>query len=62
MGMDVGGNKGGAMATMNVVPLIDILLVLLIIFMGNHAFDAEGSGRAGTAAGAAEPGYATASG
>ncbi len=32
MGMDV-GNKGGAMATMNVVPLIDILLVLLIIFM-----------------------------
>jgi biopolymer transport protein ExbD len=33
MGMDVGSNKGGAMATMNVVPLIDILLVLLIIFM-----------------------------
>src|SRR5580704_5345315 len=32
MGMDV-GTKGGAMATMNVVPLIDILLVLLIIFM-----------------------------
>jgi biopolymer transport protein TolR len=33
MGMDVGGRKGGAMASMNVVPLIDILLVLLIIFM-----------------------------
>jgi biopolymer transport protein TolR len=33
MGMDVGGKKGGSMASMNVVPLIDILLVLLIIFM-----------------------------
>ena len=33
MGMEVGGKKGGAMASMNVVPLIDILLVLLIIFM-----------------------------
>lgn len=33
MGMDVGGSKGGSMASMNVVPLIDILLVLLIIFM-----------------------------
>jgi biopolymer transport protein TolR len=33
MGMDVGGNKGGAIASMNVVPLIDVLLVLLIIFM-----------------------------
>jgi biopolymer transport protein TolR len=32
MGMSVGDNKGGAMAEMNVVPLIDILLVLLIIF------------------------------
>jgi biopolymer transport protein TolR len=32
MGMDV-GSKGGSMATMNVVPLIDILLVLIIIFM-----------------------------
>jgi biopolymer transport protein ExbD len=31
--MDVGGKKGGSMASMNVVPLIDILLVLLIIFM-----------------------------
>jgi biopolymer transport protein TolR len=33
MGMDVGGKEGGSMATMNVVPLIDILLVLIIIFM-----------------------------
>jgi biopolymer transport protein ExbD len=33
MGMEVGERKGGAMADMNVVPLIDILLVLLIIFM-----------------------------
>lgn len=32
MGMRVGGN-GGAFAEMNVVPLIDILLVLLVIFM-----------------------------
>jgi biopolymer transport protein ExbD/biopolymer transport protein TolR len=28
-----GGNKGGAMSDMNVTPLIDVLLVLLIIFM-----------------------------
>ena len=33
MAMDVGGKKGGLMADMNIVPLIDILLVLLIIFM-----------------------------
>ncbi|HYL09978.1 MAG TPA: biopolymer transporter ExbD [Candidatus Acidoferrales bacterium] len=33
MGIQVGGSKGGAMADMNVVPLIDILLVLIIIFM-----------------------------
>ena len=32
MGMSV-GTKGSAMAEMNIVPLIDILLVLLIIFM-----------------------------
>jgi len=32
MGMDVGAKKG-SIASMNVVPLIDILLVLLIIFM-----------------------------
>jgi biopolymer transport protein TolR len=33
MGMEVGGKKGGPMATMNIIPLIDILLVLIIIFM-----------------------------
>jgi biopolymer transport protein TolR len=33
MGMDVGSSSSGAMATPNVVPLIDILLVLIIIFM-----------------------------
>jgi biopolymer transport protein TolR len=33
MGMQVGESHGGAIAEMNVVPLIDILLVLLIIFM-----------------------------
>jgi biopolymer transport protein TolR len=32
MAMQVGGSKG-ALAEMNVVPLIDILLVLIIIFM-----------------------------
>jgi len=33
MAIQVGSGKGGAIADMNVVPLIDILLVLLIIFM-----------------------------
>ena len=33
MGMDVGTCSGGSMASPNVVPLIDILLVLIIIFM-----------------------------
>jgi biopolymer transport protein TolR len=32
MGMNVGG-KGGTVAEVNVVPLIDILLALLVIFM-----------------------------
>jgi biopolymer transport protein TolR len=32
MGMG-GGNKGGAMSDINITPMIDILLVLLIIFM-----------------------------
>jgi biopolymer transport protein TolR len=31
--MDVGGKKGGAKSDINVTPLIDIVLVLLIIFM-----------------------------
>src|SRR5258708_203292 len=33
MGIDVGGESGGALSNPNVVPLIDILLVLIIIFM-----------------------------
>jgi len=33
MGLQVGGSKGGIFVEMNVVPLIDILLVLLVIFM-----------------------------
>jgi biopolymer transport protein TolR len=33
MGMQVGDSKRGVLAEMNVVPLIDVLLVLLIIFM-----------------------------
>jgi len=33
MGISLGGEKHGTMAEMNVVPLIDILLVLLVIFM-----------------------------
>ena len=33
MAMDVGGKKGGARSDINVTPLIDVVLVLLIIFM-----------------------------
>ena len=33
MAMAVGGSKGGTMVNLNVTPLIDVLLVLLIIFM-----------------------------
>src|SRR5207245_5961088 len=33
MGIEVGGEGHGALFTPNVVPLIDILLVLIIIFM-----------------------------
>jgi biopolymer transport protein TolR len=33
MAMEVGQKSGGSMASPNVVPLIDILLVLIIIFM-----------------------------
>ncbi len=33
MGMSVGGSKGGAQSEINVTPLVDICLVLLIIFM-----------------------------
>lgn len=33
MGMGVGGKKGGPTADINMTPMIDVLLVLLIIFM-----------------------------
>ena len=33
MGMNVGGGSGGPMADINVTPLVDVVLVLLIIFM-----------------------------
>jgi biopolymer transport protein ExbD len=33
MGAKVGGKKQGAMAEINVTPLVDVVLVLLIIFM-----------------------------
>src|SRR5689334_3837658 len=33
MSMDVGGSKGGPMASINVTPLADVMIVLLIIFM-----------------------------
>ncbi len=33
MSMAVGGKKGGAMADINVTPLADVMIVLLIIFM-----------------------------
>lgn len=33
MGMDAGGSDGGPKSTINMTPLIDVLLVLLIIFM-----------------------------
>lgn len=33
MGMDVGGAKGGLKSDINVTPLVDVMLVLLIIMM-----------------------------
>jgi len=33
MSMNVGGSKGGSMADINVTPMADIMIVLLIIFM-----------------------------
>ncbi len=33
MGASVGNNKGGAKSEINVTPLVDVVLVLLIIFM-----------------------------
>ena len=33
MSMDVGGAKGGVKSEINVTPLVDVMLVLLVIFM-----------------------------
>ena len=33
MSMDVGGNKGGVKSDINVTPMVDVMLVLLIIMM-----------------------------
>jgi biopolymer transport protein ExbD len=33
MGISAGGSKGGARSEMNVTPLVDVVLVLLVIFM-----------------------------
>ena len=33
MGMDIGGKSGGPKSEINVTPLVDVVLVLLIIFM-----------------------------
>ncbi len=33
MSMSAGGNEGGPMSEINVTPLVDVMLVLLIIFM-----------------------------
>ena len=33
MSFSTGGDEGGAMVSMNLVPLIDVMLVLLILFI-----------------------------
>jgi biopolymer transport protein ExbD len=33
MAMQVGGDEGGAIATINTTPLVDVMLVMLIIFL-----------------------------
>jgi len=33
MAMNVGGEEGGAIASINTTPLVDVMLVLLIIFL-----------------------------
>ena len=62
MAMDLGGAKGGVKSDINVTPLVDVMLVLLIIMMlvapllaaGRHRHAAEG-GQHGRQAGDAGP-------
>ncbi len=54
MGMAVGGKKG-SMAEPNIVPLIDVLLVLIIIFMVITPTTPQGAGCARSAALSAQP-------
>jgi hypothetical protein len=45
MGMSGGGGGGGLQSEINVTPMVDIMLVLLIIFMvlhGGHAVPSAG--------------------
>ena len=42
MAMDVGGSKGGVKSDINVTPLVDVMLVLLIIMMIVAPLLAEG--------------------
>ena len=42
MAMDVGGAKGGVKSDINVTPLVDVMLVLLIIVMSDRADAAAG--------------------
>jgi biopolymer transport protein TolR len=42
MSMAVGGNKGGPKADINMTPMIDVLLVLIIIFMVINPPDSKG--------------------
>ena len=45
MAMDVGGAKGGVKSDINVTPLVDVMLVLLIIMMLDRPAAAAGRRR-----------------